>query len=99
MRGQLLGAEENTNTDFPYGAQIKWDKFYVGTTYYNYWLNAGEWCQEHFGRHGDVYIRIITVSNITWWFRSEQDQMVFILRNGVAQCMKLNSLEYQQVKP
>jgi len=90
MRASLLGTEKNTNSGFPYGTRIKWDKFHIGHS----WLNAGEWCQENFGRPGDVYIRVAEADYMTWWFRSEQDQLVFVLRNGDAQCMNLNSPDY-----
>jgi hypothetical protein len=72
--------------DFPYGACINWgysmDKI-------SQWDDVAIWSMEHFGLPGGLYVTDININDMTWWFRSEQDRLLFVLRNGQAQCIQL----------
>ena len=53
------------------------------------WDDVAMWGIEHFGLPGERYITEINVNDMTWWFRDEQDRLVFVLRNGLARCIQL----------
>lgn len=49
------------------------------------------WGLETFGLPGNRYITEINVNEMTWWFREPEDRMLFVLRNGQARCIQLES--------
>ena len=53
------------------------------------WDDVCIWAIEIFGLPGERYVTEINVNDMTWWFRSEQDRLMFVLRNGLAQCTQL----------
>ena len=71
--------------DFAYGAQINWG-YSMDTI--SQWDDVAVWGIEMFGLPGERYITEINVNDMTWWFRSEQDRLVFVLRNGLARCIQ-----------
>ena len=74
--------------NFPYGACIDWG-YRMDTI--TAWDDVATWGFEMFGLPGERYITDINVNDMTWWFRSEQDRLVFVLRNGLARCIQLES--------
>ena len=74
--------------DFVYGAQVNWG-YSMDTI--SQWDDVCIWAIENFGLPGGQYITEINVNDMTWWFRSEQDRLVFVLRNGQARCTQLES--------
>jgi len=55
------------------------------------WDDVCIWAIEMFGLPGERYITEINVNDMTWWFRDAQDRLVFVLRNGLARCIQLES--------
>jgi len=53
------------------------------------WDDVAMWGFEMFGLPGERYITDINVNDMTWWFQSEHDRLVFVLRNGQARCTQL----------
>jgi hypothetical protein len=53
------------------------------------WDDVAMWGFETFGLPGERYITDINVNDMTWWFQSEHDRLVFVLRNGQARCTQL----------
>jgi len=83
MRGQLLKSHDNDIPDFGYGAQISWE--------HSSWSEIIMWTVAHFGLPGNAYITSMHEKHMTWWFQNHQDRMVFLLRNGNAQCVNSGS--------
>lgn len=75
--------------DFVYGARINWG-YSMDTI--SQWDDVAMWGIEMFGLPGKQYITEINVNDMTWWFRDEQDRLVFVLRNGQAKCIQLESI-------
>jgi len=57
----------------------------------SHWDDVAIWTFENFGLPGERYVTDINVNDMTWWFRTEQDRLVFVLRNGLARCTQLES--------
>jgi hypothetical protein len=74
--------------DFAYGAQVNWG-YSMDTV--SQWDDVCIWAIEMFGLPGERYITEINVNDMTWWFRDAQDRLVFVLRNGLARCIQLES--------
>lgn len=74
--------------DFPHGAQLAWGRPYDTITK---WDSVATWGIETFGLPGNRYITEINVNEMTWWFREPEDRMLFVLRNGQARCIQLES--------
>jgi len=74
--------------NFPYGACVDWG-YRMDTI--TAWDDVATWGFEMFGLPGERYITDINVNDMTWWFRDEQDRLVFVLRNGLARCTQLES--------
>ena len=53
------------------------------------WDDVAIWGIEMFGLPGERYITEININDMTWWFRDPHDRLVFVLRNGLAQCIQL----------
>jgi hypothetical protein len=53
------------------------------------WDDVAMWGFETFGLPGECYVTDININDMTWWFRSEQDRLLFVLRNGLARCIQL----------
>ena len=73
---------------FPHGAQITWAK---PVRHMAQWDDIATWSIEYFGLPGDRYITDTTVNRMIWWFKDPRDQTLFILRNGHATCIELDS--------
>jgi hypothetical protein len=73
--------------EFPHGAQLAWGREYDTITK---WDEVAIWGIETFGLAGSRYITEINVNEMVWWFRDPQDRLLFILRNGRAQCIELS---------
>ena len=74
--------------EFPHGAQIRWGRQFSNE---HQWDEIATWGLETFGLPGDRYITDVNVNDMTWWFRDPRDQTLFVLRNGLARCIKLCS--------
>jgi hypothetical protein len=74
--------------DYPHGAQITWGRPYDTITA---WDNIATWGIEFFGLPGDRYVTDININEMIWWFRDPRDQTLFVLRNGQARCIELES--------
>ena len=74
------------NPDFVYGAQIDWGR---RMNQMEQWDDVAIWGVEHFGLPGDRYVTDVNINDMTWWFRTEQDRLIFVLRNGQARCIQL----------
>lgn len=79
--------------DFVYGARIDWG---WRMDQLDQWDDVAVWGVEHFGLPGDRYVTDVNVNDMTWWFKTEQDRLLFVLRNGSAKCIKLQSNTYSQ---
>lgn len=75
-----------TDTRFPYGARILWGR---GHDTIQAWDQVSIWGLETFGLPGDRYITDLNILDMTWWFRTDQDRTLFVLRNGSAECVQL----------
>lgn len=84
MRSQLVRSKNHTSPEFVYGAQLPWEQE-LGQL--ETWDQVCAWSLEHFGLPGDVYTTHLGSDHMTWWFRTQQDRLVFLLRNGTAQCI------------
>lgn len=84
MRGQLMRSEKNTSLEFLYGARVPWEQ---QPGQFEDWTQVCTWSLEYFGLPGDAYTTHPTQDHMTWWFRAQQDRMLFLLRNGTAQCI------------
>ena len=73
--------------DYPHGAQLAWDRPYDTITK---WDEVATWGIDAFGLPGDRYITEININEMVWWFRDPQDRLLFVLRNGQAQCIELS---------
>ena len=73
---------------FLYGAQINWG-YRMDTI--SQWDDVAIWGIEMFGLPGERYLTEVNVNDMTWWFRTEQDRLMFVLRNGQARCIQLES--------
>ena len=82
----LSGESGLQDPDFVYGAKIEWGRH---TETIDQWDAIAIWGIEHFGLPGDRYVTDVNVNDMTWWFRSQQDRLVFVLRNGQSQCIQL----------
>jgi hypothetical protein len=74
--------------NFIYGARMVWGRQMDNI---KQWDDVAIWAIETFGLSGNLYITDINVNDMTWWFRTEQDRLLFVLRNGTAQCIELES--------
>jgi len=74
--------------NFVYGARINWG-YRMDTI--SQWDDVAMWGIDMFGLPGERYITEININDMTWWFRDEHDRLVFVLRNGQAQCTQLES--------
>jgi len=83
---QLFSESGLQDPKFPYGAQIDWG-YRMDTQ--AQWDDVAMWGFETFGLPGERYITDINVNDMTWWFRSEHDRLLFVLRNGQARCTQL----------
>ena len=72
--------------NFPYGACVDWG-YRMDTI--TAWDDVATWGFEIFGLPGERYVTDININDMTWWFKSEQDRLVFVLRNGMARCIEL----------
>jgi hypothetical protein len=72
--------------NFIYGARMAWGRQMDNI---KQWDDVAIWAIETFGLSGNLYITDINVNDMTWWFRTEQDRLLFVLRNGTAQCIEL----------
>jgi hypothetical protein len=72
------------DTDFQFGAVLPWGQQPIEID----WHEVSTWCMEHFGLPGGRYVVDFNVNDMTWWFRTHQDRLVFLLRNGRAQCLQ-----------
>jgi hypothetical protein len=85
---QLSSESGLQDPKFPYGACVDWG-YRMDTI--TAWDDVATWGFEMFGLPGERYITDINVNDMTWWFRDEQDRLVFVLRNGLARCIQLES--------
>ena len=83
---QLLEASTLKDPEYPYGARILWGRPYDTITA---WEEVACWGIELFGLPGNRYITEININDMTWWFASADDRLLFLLRNGLAQCIEL----------
>ena len=74
--------------NYVYGACITWGP---SMDTISHWDKVAIWSVEMFGVPGERYITEINIDDMTWWFRDEQDRLVFVLRNGQARCTQLES--------
>lgn len=61
-----------------------------------YWNEIAAWAVETFGLPGDRYITDLNINDMTWWFRTSEDRLIFILKNGKARCMSFDKLTKEQ---
>ena len=85
---QLFSENGLQDPSFVYGARINWG-YHMDTI--SQWDDVAMWGIEMFGLPGERYVTEINVNDMTWWFQNEQDRLVFVLRNGQAQCTQLES--------
>jgi hypothetical protein len=85
---QLFSESGLQDPDFVYGAQITWGP-HLDTV--SQWDQVAIWGMDTFGLPGSRYVTEINVNDMTWWFRSEHDRLLFVLRNGQARCTQLES--------
>lgn len=72
--------------DYPHGVKITWGRPLDTVTQ---WDKVSIWGIETFGLPGDRYITDININEMIWWFKDPCDQTLFTLRNGSAQCIRL----------
>lgn len=72
--------------EYPYGARVQWGRPYDTVTA---WDEMAVWGMETFGLPGGRYITEINIHDMIWWFATAQDRLLFVLRNGTAQCIEL----------
>ena len=53
----------------------------------DHWREVSIWAMQTFGLPGDRYVTNFNVLDMTWWFREANDRLLFVLRNGQAQCL------------
>ena len=85
---QLFSENGLQDPEFVYGAQITWGP-HLDTV--SQWDQVAIWGMDTFGLPGSRYVTEINVNDMTWWFRSEHDRLLFVLRNGQARCTQLES--------
>lgn len=83
----LLGVNGLIDPDFTHGAKIKWG---INADTNRQWDEIATWGIETFGLPGDRYITDLNFNHMTWWFRDPRDQTLFVLRNGMAECIELS---------
>lgn len=71
---------------FPFGAKIPWAR---GVHQTEHWNEVAAWSIETFGLPGDRFYTDLNILDMTWWFKTSEDRMIFILRNGSSQCIDL----------
>lgn len=76
----------NFSAGFVHGARIKWGRSYDSIIK---WDEVATWGLETFGLPGDRYVTEVTINEMIWWFREPADQILFTLRNGTVECIKL----------
>jgi len=74
------------DSEFQHGAVIVWGR----ETELLQLQQVSIWVTEFFGLPGHRYVVDINISDMTFWFRDQQDRMLFVLRNGTAQCIQLS---------
>jgi hypothetical protein len=77
------------NIEYPHGAVIRWSRHFRNE---DHWNDVAIWGIENFGLPGTKYITEVNVDDMTWWFRTKEDRLLFVLRNGHAQCKELCSI-------
>ena len=85
---QLSSESGLQDPKFPHGACIDWG-YRMDTQ--SQWDDVAMWGFETFGLPGERYITDININDMTWWFRDPRDQTLFVLRNGLARCIQLES--------
>lgn len=81
----FVQAWRNWDKTRPLDLAHKWDSRFADAGYYRvnvspttvqyHWLEINKWCQEQFGKTHYCWS-----TNNTFWFESEKDAMLFILR-------------------
>ena len=84
----LLGVSGLKDPNFTHGAKIRWGH---GANTNRQWDDVATWGIETFGLPGDRYVTDLHVNYMTWWFQDPRDQTLFVLRNGLARCIQLQS--------
>ena len=78
--------------NFTHGAKIKWGHSANTNRQWDeiQWDEIATWGIETFGLPGDRYITDLNYNHMIWWFRDPRDQTLFVLRNGIAECIELS---------
>ena len=70
---------------FPHGAVIPWSRGEV----LDHWHQVSIWAMQTLGLPGDRYITDFNIVEMTWWFRTPEDRLIFVLSHG-ARCATLS---------
>lgn len=73
--------------EYCYGAKVGW---HTAIHDEPQWNEICAWSLETFGLPGDAFVTEPTEDFMIWWFRSDQDRMIFLLRNGRARRIDLD---------
>jgi hypothetical protein len=82
------------SNDFPYGASVRWVRT---ADWVSHWHEISIWSTETFGLPGDRYIVDFNVNDMTWWFGTADDRLIFLLRNGTAKLVDQNLIDHERV--
>jgi hypothetical protein len=74
------------HNDFQHGAVLAWGRDPQALQL----QEISIWITELYGLPGDRYLVDINIDDMTFWFRDQQDRMIFVLRNGSARCTQLD---------
>jgi hypothetical protein len=74
------------DSEFKYGAEIPWSRAHSSE---QQWDDVAVWSIEQFGLPGDRFVTDVNVNDMTFWFKTPQDRLIFLLRNGQARCLEL----------
>lgn len=74
------------HNDFQHGAVLAWGR----EPQVLQLQEISIWVTEFYGLPGDRYLVDINIDDMTFWFRDQQDRMIFVLRNGTARCIQLD---------
>ncbi len=83
-----------TSSDFPYGASVQWKRKW---DWASNWHEISIWSTETFGLPGDRYIVEFNINDMTWWFGTADDRLIFVLRNGAAKSVDQNLIDHERV--